>query len=73
MLAAGGCRGGLCEKTSELSHAGHRWFQLAPKDPPQDTVEPVSYVCGASEKTYLRKGKNSTQAEEEAREDSEKQ
>lgn len=60
-----GCRGGLSAKRTVLSHAGHRWFQLPSKDSPQHTTVLHSCVCGASGKTYLRKGKNCRQRSEE--------
>lgn len=39
-----------------LPHAGRKWFQMAPMDPPQMTAEPLSQAGGASEKAYIRKG-----------------
>ena len=63
------CRvqGGLCEERPGLPSARHRWFQLAPTNPPQGTAEPLSQDGGASGKTYLRKDKMLPGSEEKVR------
>lgn len=53
----GGCRVASVGRDQRLSGAGHKQFQPAPVGPLQDTAETLSQVCGASLKTYLRKGK----------------
>ena len=50
-----------------LPGARHSWLQLASVSaatiPPQDTPEPISQAGGTPVETYLRKGKNTTQAD----------
>jgi len=54
VLAGRGCRDGLSEERPGLARARHRWFQPAPMDPPQGTVEPLSQDGGTSGNKSLR-------------------
>lgn len=47
-----------------LPHAGHRLFQTAPMDPPQDTTEPLTQDGGTSVETCLGMGKMLHSSEE---------
>lgn len=66
-LVLGGLRGGPCEERPGLPCAGRGGFLPALTDLPQGTGQPLSRADGASGKVYLRKRKNTTQAEEERR------
>lgn len=57
-------QGGLCEK--RLGAAPCRTQEVpasSARDPPKNAAEPMCQVCGTFMRTYLRKGKNATQAE----------
>ena len=61
-VLAVGLQGGLCEEQVGLPRAGHSRFQQAPTNSPQGTAAALSRTGGALRNTYLRKGKNTTQA-----------
>lgn len=59
VLVAGGCRGGLCEKSPEAAPCliRNRVWQLQ-RDPPLSRAEPINDVCNSG-RAYLRTGKKS--------------
>lgn len=60
ILVVGGQRGCICNLCDGRSGAAPCWSQLitggSTTDRPQDTTEPISRICSASVKMYLRKG-----------------